>query len=140
LLAAAFLPAASGELRPPGELRPLPRSIPDPESAHQIAELDLGHTLRPDIEALPAVRAFLFEVPGIDEVGIPEFLSLVPHPTRDTVHDYYEFLASWRGTAGGALVAELKKVASVLGVNGQLLTPATVKSHTFVDVGVSGLR
>jgi hypothetical protein len=54
LLAASFLPAADGQLRPPSELRPLPHSLPDPERAHQVAKLDLGHTLRPDVE--PATR------------------------------------------------------------------------------------
>lgn len=125
LHAAAFLPAAGGQLRPPAELRPLPRTLPHPESAHQVAELDLGHTLRSDIEARPAVRAFLSQVPGIEEISIPEFLSLLPHPTRDTIHEYYAFLAEWREAAGTALVTELKKAASVLGVNGQLFTPAT---------------
>ena len=122
LLAAAFLPAADGRVRPPSELRPLPRSVPDPERAHQVATLDLGHTLRPDIERRTAVRTFLGDVPDIDEIGVPEFLSLLPAPTRDTAHDYYAFLVSWREKAGAPLVAELKKTASVLGVNGQLFT------------------
>jgi hypothetical protein len=123
LVAASFLPAADGQLRPPSELRPLPRSLPDPERAHQVANLDLGHTLRPDIEQRTAVRTFLGGVPDIDEIGVPEFLSLVPSPTRDTAHDYYAFLVSWRERAGTPLVTELKKTASVLGVNGQLFTP-----------------
>lgn len=125
LHSAAFLPAASGQLRPPADLRPLPGSLPDPTTAHLVAALDRNHTLRPDIEAKPAVRAFLTEVPGIEEIGIPEFLSLLPHPTRETIHDYYAFLVQWRERAGTALVSELKKTATVLGVNGQMFTPAT---------------
>ena len=123
LLAASFLPAADGRLRPPTELRPLPRSLPDPQRAHQVANLDLGHTLRPDIEQRTAVRTFVGEVPDVDELGVPEFLSLLPPPTTDTAHDYYAFLASWREKAGAPLVKELKQTASVLGVNGQLFTP-----------------
>lgn len=125
LLAASFLPAADGQLRPPTELRPLPRNLPDPERAHHVANLDLGHTLRPDIEQRAAVRTFLSEVPGIDEIGMPEFLSLLPPPTRDTARDYYDFLVSWREKAGAPLVTELKKTATVLGVNGQAFTPDT---------------
>ena len=68
----------------PSELRPLPRSLPDPERAHQVANLDLGHTLRPDIEQRTAVRTFLAEVPDVDEIGVPEFLSLAAAPTRDS--------------------------------------------------------
>ncbi len=71
LLTASFLPTADGHLRPPLEIRPLPRSLPDPERAHQVAQLDLGHTLRPDIEKRTAVRTFLHEVPDIDEIGCP---------------------------------------------------------------------
>lgn len=123
LLAASFLPTAAGQLRPPRELRPLPQSLPDPERAHRVAELDLNHTLRPDIEKHPAVRAFLTQVPGIDEISTPEFLALMPHPTRDRANDYYDFLVTWRERAGMSLVAELKRRASVLGVNGQLFTP-----------------
>ncbi len=44
-------------------------------------------------------------------------------PTRDTANDYYAFLVSWRERAGTRLATELKRTASVLGVNGQLLTP-----------------
>lgn len=123
LLAASFLPAADGQLRPPSELRPLPHSLPDPQRAHQLAKLDLSHTLRPDVEHRTAVRTFLDEVPGIDKISVPEFLSLLPAPTRDTAHDYYAFLVSWRERAGMPLVTELKKTASVLGVNGQRFTP-----------------
>ena len=123
LLDASFLPAADGQLRPPSELRPLPRSLPDPQRAHQLAKLDLEHTLRPDVEGRTAVRAFLDAVPGIDELSVSEFLSLLPGPTRDTAHDYYAFLVSWRERAGMPLVAELKKTPSVLGVNGQRFTP-----------------
>lgn len=123
LLASAFLPTADGQLRPPSEIRPLPRSVPDPGRAHQVAELDLSQTLRPDIEERAAVSAFLSEVPGIDEIGIPEFLSLLSPPDRGTVDDYYAFLVAWRKRAGSSLVAELKKAASVFGVNGQLFTP-----------------
>lgn len=123
LLAATFLPAADGRLRPPAEIRPLPHSLPDPERAHQLARLDLGHTLRPDIEQRAAVRRFLAEVPDIDEIGMPEFLSLLPPPTRETAADYYSFLVSWREAAGLPLIAELRKLPSVLGVNGQHFTP-----------------
>jgi len=123
LLAAEFLPAADGQLRPPAEIRPLPRSLPDPERAHQLARLDLGHTLRPDIEQRTAVRTFLAEVPDSDEIGVPEFLSLLPPPTRETAADYYSFLVSWREATGLKLVTELKKIPSVLGINGQLFTP-----------------
>lgn len=124
LSAASFLPAADGSLRPPSELRPLPHSLPDPQRAHQVARLDLAHSLRPDIEVRTAVRAFLSGVPGIDEIGMPEFLSLMSAPTRDTAHDYYSFLVSWRESAGMHLLTELKKTPSVLGVNGQLFTPS----------------
>ncbi|WP_081842318.1 DUF3883 domain-containing protein [Actinomadura welshii] len=123
LLAATFLPAADGRLRPPVEIRLLPQSLPDPERAHQVARLDLGHTLRPDIERRAAVWRFLAEVPGIDEIGMPEFLSLVPPPTRETATDYYSFLVSWREAAGLPLIAELRRLPSVLGVNGQRFTP-----------------
>jgi hypothetical protein len=123
LLAAEFVPAADGQLRLPAEIRPLPRTLPDPERAHQLARLDLGHTLRPDIEQRAAVRTFLSEVPDIDEIGVPEFLSLLPPPTRESSADYYSFLVSWREAAGLSLVTELKKIPSVLGVNGQLFTP-----------------
>ncbi|PRY52511.1 uncharacterized protein DUF3883 [Knoellia remsis] len=123
LLAASFMPAADGQLRTPVQIRPLTQSLPSPERAHQVAELDPGHTLRPDIEERNAVRTFLSHVPGIDEIGVPEFLSSLPPPTRDTVHDYYDFLVAWRERAGSPLVAELRKVPSVLGVNGQNFIP-----------------
>lgn len=123
LLAASFLPAADSQLSRPTELRPLPHTLPNPQLAHQVARLDLRHTLRPDVEERAAVRTFLGQIPGVDKVSVPEFVSLLSPPTRDTAHDYYAFLVSWRERAGAALVAELKKTACVLGVNGQLLTP-----------------
>jgi hypothetical protein len=46
------------------------------------------------------VRTFLTEVPDIHEIGVPEFLSLLPPPTRETAADYYSFLVSWRQAAG----------------------------------------
>lgn len=123
LLATPFLPTADGGLRPPSEVRSLPDSLPDLQRAHQVARLDLAHTLRPDIEQRDAARVFLAEATDIDGIRVPEFLSLMLTPTRDTAHDYYAFLVTWRQNAGASLVAELKRTASVLGVNGQLFTP-----------------
>lgn len=123
LLTSPFLPAADGRLRPPAEFRPLPHDLPDLGHAHQVATLDLGHTLRPDVEARSSVRTFLGEASDVDEIGLPEFLSLLRPPTRDTANAYYTFLASWREQTGMKLVTELKKTASVLGVNEQLFTP-----------------
>jgi hypothetical protein len=125
LLVAAFLPSADGSLRRPADIRLLPRSLPDPAAAHELAEVDGAHTLRPDIERLAAVKNFLASVPDTDEMGLGEFMSLLTPPTRETAADYYGFLADWREAVGTPIVNELKKVASVLGTGGQVLTPDT---------------
>jgi hypothetical protein len=125
LLEAPFLPAADGSLRRPADIRLLPRNLPDPAAAHGLAELDRAHTLRPDIERLAAVKSFLSAVPDTGKMGIGEFISLLTPPTRETAADYYAFLVGWREAAGTPIVNELKKVASVLGAGGQLLTPET---------------
>ena len=122
---APFLPSADGSLRRPADIRLLPWSLPDPAFAHELAGLDGAHTLRPDIERLAAVKKFLASVPDTDEMGVGEFMSLLTPPTRETAADYYGFLIDWREAAGTPIVNELKKVASVLGAGGQVLTPAT---------------
>ena len=123
LLGATFLPSADGSLRCPADIRLLPRSLPDPAVAHELAGLDSAHTLRPDIEQLTAVKSFLASVPDTDEMGLGEFMSLLTPPTRETAADYYGFLVDWREAVGTPIVNELKKVASVLGAGGQVLTP-----------------
>lgn len=125
LLEAPFLPSADESLRRPADIRLLPRSLPDPAVAHELAELDSAHTLRPDIERLAAVKNFLASVPDTDEMGLGEFISLLTPPTRETAADYYGFLVDWREAVGTPIVNELKKVVSVLGTGGQILTPET---------------
>ena len=125
LLEVPFLPVAEGRLRRPLEIRLLPRTLPDPAAAHELADLDGAHTLRPDVEGLAAVKAFLAGVPGIDEIGLGEFIALLKAPTRETAADYYSFLVHWRDAVGTRVVNELKKVPSVLGTGGRLLTPET---------------
>ena len=123
LLEAAFLPSADGSLRRPADIRLLPKRLPDPALAHQLAGLDSAHTLRPDIERLATVKNFLASVPDTCEMGIGEFISLLMPPSRETAADYYSFLVDWREAVGTAIVNELKKVASVLGIGGQVFTP-----------------
>jgi hypothetical protein len=125
LLDAPFLPSADGPLRCPADIRLLPRSLPDPAAAHELAGLDSAHTLRPDIERLAAVRNFLASAPDTDEMGLREFISLLRPPTRETAADYYGFLVHWREAAGTPIVNGLMKVASVLGAGGQVFTPET---------------
>ena len=125
LLEATFLPSADGSLRRPADIRLLPRSLPDTDVAHERAELDRAHTLRPDVERLSAVKTFLAAAPDTDEMRLGEFIALLRPPTRETAADYYRFLVDWRGAAGTPVVNALKRAASVLGAGGQLLTPET---------------
>jgi hypothetical protein len=125
LLTTAFLPCAEGSVRRPADVRLLPRNLPDPADAHELADLDRAHTLRPDIEQLSAVKTFLTGRAETDEVGLGEFVALLTPPTRESAARYYGFLVDWREAAGTPLLNELKKAASVLGVGGQLLTPQT---------------
>ena len=60
----AFMPFADGTLHRPLDAQLLPAGIPDPHRAHTLATLPPDQTLRPDIEATPAVRQFV--------VGLPE--------------------------------------------------------------------
>lgn len=124
LAASAFLPSTDGQLRTPAQIRLLPRTLPDLAVAHEIASLDPGHTLRPDVEEVAAVRDFLHGLEATDDIGVQEFLSLMPSPCRDMATRYYSFLTSWREASGPSLVNELRKIPSVLGVNGQAFTPA----------------
>ncbi|WP_426940199.1 sacsin N-terminal ATP-binding-like domain-containing protein [Pseudarthrobacter sp. S6] len=123
LLDSPFLPAADGSLRRPADIRLLPRSLPDPANAHGLTNLDPGHTLRPDVERLIAIKTFLTGTPDTGEMGIGEFIALLLAPTRETAEDYYRFLAEWREAAGTTIVNELKKAPIVLGTGGQMLTP-----------------
>jgi hypothetical protein len=109
LMEAAFLPSADGSLRRPADIRLLPRSLRDPAAAHELAELDSAHTLRPDIERLTAVKNFLASVPDTDEMGLREFMSLLTPPTRETAADYYGFLVDWREAVGTPIVNELRR-------------------------------
>jgi hypothetical protein len=124
LLDAPFLRGADGSLRRPADIRLLPRSLPDPAAAHELARLDRAHTLRPDIERLAAVKHFLATAADSDEMGIGEFISLLKPPSRETAAGYYGFLVDWREAAGTPVVNELMKAASVLGAGGQVFTPA----------------
>lgn len=125
LLKTPFLPSAGGSLRRPADIRLLPMSLPDPAVAHELAGLDSAHTLRPDVERLAAVKNFLASVPDTDEMGLSEFMSLLTPPMRETAADYYGFLVGWREAVGTPIVNELRKVASVLCIGGQILKPET---------------
>ncbi len=125
LLESPFLPAADSSLRRPADIRLLPRNLHDPAKAHELANLNPVHTLRPDIERLVAVKTFLAGTPDTGEMGIGEFIGLLTTPTRETAESYYQFLAQWREAAGTTIVNELKKAPIILGTAGQMLTPAT---------------
>jgi hypothetical protein len=81
LLGAPFLPSADGALRRPADIRLLPRSLPDPAAAHELAGLDSAHTLRHDIERLTAVENFLAALPDTGGMGLAEFRRRSP-PSR----------------------------------------------------------
>lgn len=123
LLKAPFLPTVDGQLQTPSQIRLLPRTLRDLAAAHTLAHLDPPYTLRPDVEQLSAVRRFLTALSETDEMSLPEFLSLLTPPNRGTAALHYSFLVGWRETAHQALIIELKKTASVLGVNGHVFTP-----------------
>ncbi|BCW78325.1 DUF3883 domain-containing protein [Arthrobacter sp. NicSoilC5] len=125
LLASQFLPTADGSLRRPEEIFLLPRSLPDAATAHDLANLDCAHTLRPDVEQLTPIKDFLAGVADNLEMGIGEFIALLTAPTRETAEYYYQFLADWRESVGMRIVNELKKAPIVLGAAGQLLTPGS---------------
>jgi hypothetical protein len=119
----SFLPCSDGTLTTPVDVRLLPSSVPDPEQAHTIAALDERHTLRADLEAIPAVRAFLASDSGVNVMSVAEFVSVLNPPTADSVALYYDFLVSWRQAAGALLLAELKKRPTILTVQGTVLAP-----------------
>lgn len=121
---APFLPTVSGILQTPANLRLLPGKLPNLSDAHALADIDGRRTLRPDIEELEPLRAFLNNVSLGCEMTLREFLAHLRPPNRTTVGAYYAFLLSWRNTIGLPLVAELGKMPCVLATNGALLIPA----------------
>lgn len=125
LLETAIFPTAGGSLNRPGGLRLLPRNLPDPEPAHTLADLDEDQSLRPDVERVSSVRAFLAGVAEVYEISIAELLSLLTPPSLDTVLTFYEFLVDWREVVGSRLLVELRSIACVLGPKGQLYCPET---------------
>jgi hypothetical protein len=125
LLDSPSLPTADGSLRRPEEIFPLPQSLPDAATAHELANLDCAHTLRPDVEQLAPINGFLTGVADTLQMGIGEFISLLTAPTRETAEYYFQFLVDWRESLGMRIVIELKKAPVVVGAAGQLLTPGS---------------
>lgn len=120
-----FLPFCDNTLRRPVEVQLLPAGVPDPHAAHALTVLPPAETLRPDIEAVAAIRRFVAAVserPQLDEFG---FLTLMSPPTDETVHALYSFLVGWRNTHGLSLISKLRDIPCVLTTNGQFLAPAS---------------
>lgn len=119
----AFLPFSDHTLHRPIEARLLPAGVPDPLVAHELTVLPPAETLRPDLEAEPAIRRFVAAVSNRPQLNESDFFSLMSPPTADTVHVLYAFLVGWRNTRGLSLVQMLRDIPCVLTTNGQFLAP-----------------
>ena len=118
-----FLPFADQSLRQPNDAQLLPNTLQDHALAHELATLPAHETLRPDIEAVGAIRALAASAAGSRELSISEFLALMATPTPSSIRGFYTFLVNWRNRQGLSLVDELGAVQCVLTTNGQFLTP-----------------
>ncbi|MEV0900817.1 DUF3883 domain-containing protein [Actinoplanes sp. NPDC049802] len=120
-----FLPVADGSLARPVDVGLLPATIPDATVAHQVAGLDGGRALRPDLEMSGPVRSFLTGSVRVEAMTVKEFLTLLHPPSPETADRYYGFLADWRDQASGRqLVGYLRESPCVLTVHGEVVTPA----------------
>lgn len=118
-----FLPRADGRLARPIDIDLLPASIPDVARAHELATLPADRTLRPDIEAEPAVWNFVSAVSEDAVMTYADYFSLLKTPTQADAHHYYSFLVAWH-REDYYLKDELRPVPCVLTTNGQFLSPA----------------
>ncbi|WP_407336096.1 DUF3883 domain-containing protein [Dietzia kunjamensis] len=119
----AFLPFSDHVLHRPVEARLLPAGVPNSRVAHELTALPAAETLRPDLEAEPAVRTFVATVSYRPQFTESDFFSRMYAPTIDTVRDLYAFLVGWRNTRGLSLVQTLREFPCVLTTNGQFLAP-----------------
>ena len=125
LAQARFLPVAEGSLARPAEVGLLPAVLPNIANAHRLAALDGERILRPDIETLAAVRAFLTGSVGLDEMATKDFLAALRPPRRETLALYYGFLVEWHDRGGRRLAAQLAELPCVLTVNGAVAAPGS---------------